>query len=308
MATRSIKDIYISFLLIVNSFSILLVMWIVYAGAMFLASNVLYLLIRLAQKQNIPISFYSIALFLVPSVIYFFLSQFTGISLLLAPEHFLLVIIAAFFWSYLGNFFSQKAILLADNPGYSLILQKSYVVITTIAAVFLFQAEFSWQKLIAILFILFFATLISSSASKKKNDSKKWVYFSLITNLCLAFGSLISKHFLNLGLEPFVYLFYINLFVASMNFIGFKRQKIVLQLSKRQIFLVILIGIFSMFFNFSMQLAYRVSPNIGYVSAMNVSSIMSVTFLSALIFKDDLSKKKMLGIIGVLLSLFFLIF
>ncbi len=282
-------------------------MWIFYATLMFLASNVLYLLIRLAQKQNIPISFYSITLFLVPSIIYFSAALFTRTSLLLSPGHFLLVIVAAFFWSYLGNFFSQKAILLATNPGYSLILQKSYVVITTIAAVFLFKAEFSWQKFIAILFILFFSMLIAISTKEKKKKNYKWVYFSLLTNLCLAFGSLISKYFLNLGMQPFVYLFYINLFVASLNFLDFRKQKISLTLSKKQILLVILIGVFSMAFNFSMQLAYKIAPNIGYVSAINISSIMTVTLLSALIFKDDLSKQKIFGIFGVFASLFFLV-
>ncbi len=282
-------------------------MWIFYASLMFLASNVLYLLIRLAQKQNIPISLYSFFLFFIPSVIYFFAAQFTQTSLMLAPNHFLLVITAAFFWSYLGNFFSQKAILSAANPGYSLILQKSYVVFTTIAAIFLFKAEFNWQKFIAILSILFFALLISTSSKEHKSKNYRWVYFSLLTNLCLAFGSLISKYFLNLGLEPFVYLFYINLFVATLNFLDFKRQKVATNLSKWQIILVILIGIFSMIFNFSMQLAYKGVPNIGYVSAINVSSIMSVTLLSALFFKDDLTKLKIAGIFGVLVSLFFLV-
>lgn len=282
-------------------------MWIFYAALMFLASNVLYLLIRLAQKQNIPISFYSITLFLVPSIIYFFAAKFTGISLLLSPSHFLLVILAAFFWSYLGNYFSQKAILLSSNPGYSLILTKSYVVITTIAAVFLFNAEFNWQKFIAILFILFFSMFIAISSKEKKTRNYKWVYFSLLANLCLAFGSLISKYFLNLGMQPVVYLFYINFFVATLSFFDFKKQKIAISLSKKQLLLVIFIGIFSMFFNFSMQLAYKAAPNIGYVSAINVSSMMSLTLLSALIFKDDLSKQKMFGIIGVLVSLFFLV-
>ncbi len=282
-------------------------MWIFYATIMFLASNVLYLLIRLAQKQNIPISFYSITLFLVPSIIYFSAATITKTSLLLSPWYFLLVIAAAFFYSYLGNFFSQKAVLLAPNPGYSLILQKSYVVLTTIAAVFLFGAEFSWKKFIAILFILFFTMVIAISPKENKAHGSKWVYLSLLANLCFAFGSLILKYFLNLGIQPFVYLFYINLFVATLNYFDFRKQKISLVLSKKQIFLAILIGVFSMVFNFSMKLAYKIAPNIGYVSAINVSSMMSLTFLSALIFKDDLSKQKIFGIFGVLISLFFLV-
>lgn len=282
-------------------------MWIFYAALMFLASNVLYLLIRLAQKQNIPISFYSITLFLVPSIIYFFATQFTHISLLLSPSHFLLVMAAAFFYSYLGNLFSQKAVLFAPNPGYSLILQKSYVALTTVAAVFLFGAEFSFKKFIAILFILFFTMVIAISPKGKKTHNNKWVYLSLLANLCFAFGSLVLKFFLNIGIQPFVYLFYINIFVATLNFFDFKKQKISLNLSKKQILLAIFIGVFSMAFNFSMQLAYKVAPNIGYVSAINVSSMMSLTLLSALIFKDDLSKQKIFGILGVLASLFFLV-
>lgn len=282
-------------------------MWLFYAFIMFMASNFLYLLIRLAQKQRIPISFYSITLFLIPSFIYFFLAYLNQTSLLVPLKYFLLIILAAFFWSYLGNFFSQKAILLSSNPGYSLILQKSYAVLTTIIAVFLFGAEFNWQKLIAIFSILFFAFLIASTPKRQQNKNQAWVYFSLLTNLCLAFGSLISKHFLNLGLEPFVYLFYINVFVTVLNFFDFKKQKISLHLSSKQILLVIMIGIFQAIFNFFMQTAYKTAPNIGYVAAINVSSIMTVTFLSALLFKDELSRLKIFGIFGVLISLFFLI-
>ncbi len=282
-------------------------MWIFYSALMFLFSNALYLLIRLAQKKNIPISFYSIAMFLVPSIIYFFAASLTHTSLVLSLQDFLLVIFSAFFWSFLGNFFSQKAILLAINPGYSLILQKSYVVLTTIFAVFLFNASFSWQKFIAIIFILFFSILISASPKNKIGQDKKWIYFSLLANLCYTFGSLISKYFLNIGLEPFVYLFYINLFVAILNIFNFRNQKIKNILSKKQVFLVILIGIFGTAFSFSQQIAYRFAPNIGYVSAINVSSVMSVTFLSSFFFKDDLSRSKVVGIVGVLASLFFLV-
>jgi drug/metabolite transporter (DMT)-like permease len=282
-------------------------MWFFYAALMFLASNVLYLLIRLAQKQGIPLSFYSIFLFFIPSLIYLSLSFATRTTLAVAPNHLALIICAALLWSYLGNLFSQKAILLAPNPGYSLILQKSYVVLTTIAAVFLFQAEFSWQKFIAIISILFFALVLSISTNNKQQANKWWFYFSLLTNLCLAFGSLISKHFLVLGLQPIMYLFYINLLVATLNFFDFIRQKIPFHPNAKQLFLVVLIGAFSMAFNFSMQLSYKTAPNIGYVSAINVSSIMTVTILSALFFKDELSKTKIIAIGGTLISLVFLV-
>lgn len=282
-------------------------MWLLYAFLMFLASNALYLLIRLVQKQGLPISFYSIFIFLLPSIIYFVAASLTQTSLVLPFEQFVLVLAAAFVWSYLGNLFSQKALLAAPNPGYSLILQKSYVVLTTIAAVFLFAAEFSWQKLIAIGVILLFSVVITYSPQNRATHRSVWIYFSLLAHLCFVFGSLMSKHFLNLGIEPFVYLFYINLFVATLNSWHFISQKIQVKVVSRQWLALMAIGIFSAAFNFSMQLAYKTAPNIGYVSAINTASIMSLTFLSAILFKDDLSKSKIIGVAGVFLGLLLLV-
>lgn len=282
-------------------------MWLLYAFIMFLASNVLYLSIRLAQKQQIPINFYTIFMFLVPSIIYFVAAWLTDISLLLSREHFFLVMFGAFFWSYLGNHFSQKALLVAPNPGYSLILQKSYVILTTIAAIFLFEAAFSWQKFAAILVILFFSLFVTSSSKQATLKQQPWVYYSLLTHLCLTLGSLLSKYYLNLGLEPFVYLFYTNLFVATLNSWHFMSSKVFFRPMRQQWLLLIVIGVFGAIFGFTMQLAYKFSPNIGYVAAINVSSIMSLTFLSALFFKDDLSKNKIIGIVGVFVGLLFLV-
>lgn len=283
-------------------------MWLLYACFMFFASNGLYLLIRAASKQNLNRSFYSIFLFLIPSVIYFILALIFDYSLQLSFSHFLMVMVAAFFWSYLGNLFSLRSIAIAPNAGYSLLLQKSYVVLTTIAAVFLFQAELAWHKVFAICIILLFSFVISIDDKKNKNTRATWVYLALLANLCFAFGSLISKYFLTLGLEPVVYLFYINLTVGALNYLDFKRSRVNFSPTRQQLLLACAVGCFSMLFNFSMQLAFKTAPNIGYVSAINVASIMSITLCSAWIFGDALSKTKLLGILGSLFGLCLLLF
>jgi drug/metabolite transporter (DMT)-like permease len=181
-------------------------MWILLSLLMFISSNFLYLLIRFAQKKNIPINVYSVAMFLIPAITYFLIATITHTSLLIPLSAFALIIFVAFFWSYLGNYFSQKGILYAPNPGFSLIIQKSYVVLTTIAAIFLFGASLNIGKFIGILLILGFVALISLGGKTKKSELK-WVLFSLGAHLCFAFGSLMSKQFLNMGLTPYVYLF-----------------------------------------------------------------------------------------------------
>ena len=71
--------------------------------------------------------------------------------------------------------------------------------------------------------------------------------------------------------------------------------------------LLLAIGISSAMFNYFATLALDLAPNIGYVNAINASSISAVTIASALIFKDDLSISKMIGILGVTGGLLLLI-
>jgi uncharacterized membrane protein len=49
------------------------------------------------------------------------------------------------------------------------------------------------------------------------------------------------------------------------------------------------------------------APNIGYVNAINASSISAVTVFSAILFKDDFSLKKFIGVLGVTAGLLLLI-
>lgn len=276
--------------------------WIVFSLLMFVFSNALYLLIRKAQIEKVETSVYSIPLFFIPAIFYFILALFTRTPLIISFPQFFLIIVAALFWSYLGNYFSQKGILYAPNPGYSLTLQKSYVILTTVAAFFLFASELSFTKVIGVLIIIGFSALISISKGKKEAQIK-WVMFSLGAHLCFAFGSLISKHFLNIGLKPYTYLFYITAIVSVLNYLESRVKKTNFSLSKYQCFVMLGIGISATFFNLFMQLGYKYSPNPGYVASVNTSSVMSLTLLSAALFKDSLSMKKLIGILGVLVGL-----
>jgi len=252
--------------------------WIFYSLLMFLASNFLYLLIRKAQLEKIDTSVYSVSMFFIPSLIYFVSALVSGVTLLPGLREFFLIIITAFLWSYLGNRFSQKGILYAPNPGYSLILQKSYVILTTIAAVFLFGSSISFLKVLAILIIIGFSALVSISGETSKSENK-WVLYSIGAHLCFAYGSLISKYFLNIGLQPFTYLFYITLIVSLLNIYESKAKKASLSFSLPQWLVILGIGVSAALFNLFMQEGYKFAPNPGYVVAINTSSIMSLTLI-----------------------------
>ena len=66
-------------------------------------------------------------------------------------------------------------------------------------------------------------------------------------------------------------------------------------------------GVLGVGFNYGMQQGFVTAPNIGYINAMNASSIGLVVIGAAIFFHDDLSGRKLIGVIGVIAGLIFLV-
>ncbi len=79
------------------------------------------------------------------------------------------------------------------------------------------------------------------------------------------------------------------------------------KLGKQAWFLLICTGVFSALFNLGQFEAIKLAPNPGYVNAINAGSISFVTILAVLLFKDELSKRKALGVLGVSAGLLLLL-
>lgn len=96
--------------------------------------------------------------------------------------------------------------------------------------------------------------------------------------------------------------------IASVIILGeIKVKKVnILHISKSQLITLLLIGIFGASFNYFMQVAFNLAPNVGFVNAANAASISLLTLASAFIFKDELSFKKLIGIAGVTAGLILL--
>ncbi len=78
-------------------------------------------------------------------------------------------------------------------------------------------------------------------------------------------------------------------------------------MSKQTWLLFVGAGIFSTLFNLGQFEAIKLAPNVGYVNAINAGSISLVTVLAVLLFKDELSKQKAFGILGVTAGLLLLL-
>lgn len=124
---------------------------------------------------------------------------------------------------------------------------------------------------------------------------------------CWSFLALSSKYLLIVGV-PILTRLILSMVVTTMLIVGeiiyskVERKKI----SKEQLITLLLIGIFGASFNYFMQVAFNLAPNVGYVNATNAASISLLTLMSTIFFKDELTVNKMIGILGVTVGLLLL--
>lgn len=282
--------------------------WITASILMFISSVALYLGIRKSNDLKTPQQLNNLAMFLIPALVYLFLDVNSKEQFAFTPIVYLIIFVQAIFFSYLGNVFSLKGINEAPNPGYSLIISRSYVVFTSIASVFLFGALLTAKSIFAIFLILSFSTLIMIDKTKNKEKSNnKWLGYTIGAFFCAGFSALSSKYLLMLGVPILARLIY-SMIIATMVImieIGIKKIP-VFSVSKQQVLVLLLIGIFGASFVYFMQVGFDLAPNVGYINAINAGSISLLTLSSAIIFKDELNIKKIVGIFGVTAGLLLL--
>ncbi len=282
--------------------------WILASLLMFFSSVALYLCVRKSNTLKTPQQLTNLAMFLIPVLVYSVIAVSTPTSFTLRPVEYLLILIQGIFFTYLGNLFSLKGIELSPNPGYSLIISKSYVIFTSIASVFIFSAPLTFKSVVAILLIIIFSAFIT--LDKNKNNTafnNLWLPYTMGAFFCWGLLALSSKYLLNLGVPILTRLILSMLVATGLIIREVAAKKIFLiKINQPQIMTLILTGIFGSIYAYFMQVAFNLAPNVGYVNATNAASISLLALLSAYFFKDELTLKKMIGIFGVTAGLLLL--
>jgi drug/metabolite transporter (DMT)-like permease len=282
--------------------------WIIASLLMFFSSVAVYLCVRKSNALKTPQQLNNLAMFLIPVVVYLVITVGTPTSFALRPFEYVLILVHGIFFSYLGNVFSLKGIEYAPNPGYSLIISKSYVVFTAIASIFIFSAPLTMKTAIAILLIVLFSAFITIDKDKDRTSSNPlWLPYTMGAFFCWGLLALSSKYLLNVGV-PVLSRLILAMAVTTVLIIGEILYKKIewKKVSKDQLITLLLIGIFGASFNYFMQVAFNLAPNVGFVNATNAASISLLTLLSSFFFKDELTVKKMIGILGVTAGLLLL--
>ncbi|HDS11358.1 MAG TPA: hypothetical protein ENN77_00450 [Candidatus Wirthbacteria bacterium] len=279
--------------------------WSVVGMIVFWSAVIFYLFIRFSQKQNTPDQLINLATFLIPCLLIGAIALFRNLDLSIKSKELTLIFIAAFGLSYLGSVLSLLSQKKAPNPGYSLLVSKCYVVYTTLISVWLFDASLNYRRLGGIFLILFFSAWILIEKSQQKTSG--WLFPALGAFAAWGNLALFNKYMLNRGIPALILLFYLLLFVSLFILIEIILNKNNIFLKQKQLWVLMAIGLCSFFFNYYYLVGFDVSPNIGYMNAINTSATAAVAFFSFLIFKDELTTQKIIGIIGTSAGLFMLL-
>jgi len=283
--------------------------WVFFAGMMFVASIINYLLVRKSSLLKIPNRLVNLAMFGVPLVVYIIIAIVKGTTLMIEWWHLPLLFIIAIVFAYLGNKSSLRAIDLAPNPGYSLVLSKSYVLFTTLVAVTIMGAELTWRGGAAILMIVAFSIpIMVTREGEKKSKHRTWILLSLAAFFAWGMLSLSSKWLFVHGMDTIIFLIYmytiVTVCIIAIDRVKFSQIK---QTSAKGLWILLSIGVVWAMFNLGQFEAINLAPNVGYVNAINAASIAAVTVFAVILFKDNLTWPKGIGVLGVTAGLILLL-
>lgn len=285
--------------------------WITAGLLMFFCSVASYLLVRKAVAQKTPSEFTNLFMFGIPTLMFIFFAYGTRANMSVNAYQFLVILVLAIFFSYLGNKLSLVSIEYAPNPGYSLVISKSYVVFTTVAAIVLFGSSLTVRAAIAIMLIVACSALITidkKGSVRLSHVRSSWLPMAIGAFFAWGMLTITSKYLLTIGVGTLTRLLYsmglVTVFIVAE--VVWKRLRWK-KLSVSQVITLLGIGMFSAGFNWGMQEGFRTAPNIGYINAMNASSIGLVVVGAAIFFGDDLTPRKFIGVLGVIVGLVLLV-
>lgn len=284
----------------------LLESWIFILIILIISSTGLYLCIRHFKEFNISNRMQSLVMFLPTALLSWIIAYINWIHLLLDQHIIILMLPIAIVFSWFSNRMSLLSLEKASNPWYSLIISKSYVILTTILAVPLFKAQLHFVQIFAICVIIFFSLVLILSQSKNKSwdwNIYEWLMPAIYCFFWRSWLALSGNWLVHQWIHPLVINFRLFLFVSCMIISEWiiKWHKVYLP---RSLFPSALwIVFFAVIYNRATQTWYKLSPNPWFVNAANASSIALLALLSALLFNDKLSIKGIIWIVWIILGI-----
>ncbi len=264
----------------------------------------LYLSLRVFKKHNVTPKIQNAVMFVPTACVFILWASIAWEKLWIGREMFMIMIPVCLLFSWLPNLMSLKSLQSAPNPWYSLMIAKSYVALAAIIAVPLLWSTLKLTDVVAILLIIWFMSLILISPRKEETKtSSSRIRQAFYAHIWRAWLALASAWFINQWMSPLV----VNAWIFGLVSLLIIWEWLIANswiVPPTKSYLPALWVVVSMVvFNRALQEWYATAPNPWYINAANASSIALLTLLSAWIFWDELSTRKVIGIVGVIVGI-----
>ena len=128
--------------------------WLGYAVLGTLSLSAMFLTIKKLGTIEVKTSIILVYLFTVASILFIVYNLINKNNFIITENKTFALLILVGIFSFLGNLFLTKSMLLAKNPGYTNAISSANVVLVTTFAYFLFKSEITITKLIGIIITL----------------------------------------------------------------------------------------------------------------------------------------------------------
>jgi len=197
-----------------------------------------------------------------------------------------------------------KMLSLSNGPMHiTLLITTSSMIIPTMSGVF-FGEHFSIQKLIAVLVLIFFI-YISLGKTEDTKINKKWVIFCLLAFIFQGGIGVLQKIHQNSVYKDEANGFLLVAFICSLIYSRIRTKKSFKEVGfeKKHILLAIVCGVCTYAMNILNLKLSGLLPSQLFFPLVNGSAIVLSSLFSVLIFKEKITKKQLIGLIGGILSL-----
>lgn len=197
-----------------------------------------------------------------------------------------------------------KLCALSEGPMHiTLLVTTSSMIIPTLSGIF-FGERFSPAKF-ALVFVLIFFIYLSIQESNSSRINKKWFLFSLLSFIFQGAVGVIQKiHQTSVHKsEISAFLFVAFLCATVFYFFGSREKNKDTKPDKKSIFCGLLCGGFTFTMNFINLKLSGILPSQLFFPLVNGTVIVLSSIMSAIVFKEKLSKRQMSGLVGGIITL-----
>lgn len=277
--------------------------WLTLDLLMLVSSVVLYLTIQKATEHGLSLELKSLTMFASPFVAFTTMTLVSGKPLLVGSTP-TLILVGTGLVVFINNYVSLKSLEQAPNPGYSLAIAKSYVVLTTLLAVVLFGARLtSWAALAVVMIVVSVAIVMVDPSQSRHRLGNSWAALALAAMVLTAGFTLVAKYLATQGIPTLTILSYLFGVGTLCTAIQLQIRRFKWSQLRGAGGYFVGIGLANTAFNLFNYTALVAAPNVGYVNATNAASTGVITLAAAWLLGDELNRRKLAGVAGIITGL-----